>query len=349
MQRSGRAAFIVAAISALSIAPGPVSSTAAQTIEEGPIAIVGGEPIYEKDYLPSFEDELSKIRQQEYQVRRQALEDAINKKLLHAEAQKRGVEDSDLLNQLVDSRVPPPTTEDIETEMARRMFGGGGRLNRDLVIEQLTRERVLGARKEFFQILQMQAGVRIRLFPPRVNLTVDPARIRGNPAAPVTIVEFADFHCPFCLKMYPTIKALLKKYDGQVRLAFRDLPLEELPDEIIDSPEAARCAGDQGHFWEYHDLLFENPDSFGEQVFNRYAEDLHLDMTEFDVCLASRKYKASIRSDFDDALKHGATGTPYFFIDGIPLNGAHPQADFEDIIELELRSKEDAAKRNAAP
>ena len=131
MQRLGHAAFIVAAVGVLSVAPGSISPAAAQTrttaqSEEGPVAIVGGEPIYEKDYLPSVQDEVDKIRRQEYDVRRQALEDAINKKLLHAEAQKRGVEDRELLNQLVDSHVPPPTTEEIEGEIARRMFGGGG-------------------------------------------------------------------------------------------------------------------------------------------------------------------------------------------------------------------------------
>lgn len=323
-------------LTCLGLAAAVLPSAAAQTREEKPAAIVGGETFYEKDFLPQIQGQVYKIRRQEYELKRKALEDALNKKLMRAEAQKRGISEEEWLRQEVDSKVAEPTTDEIEQEFASRMFRGETGLSMEAIAEELKQEWVQQEREEFFRKLRERAGVKIYLLPPRVEVGYDPGRVRGNPKAKIIMVEFSDFHCPYCQQAYSTVKALLKKYDGKVMLAYRDLPLQEVSSEFADSPEAARCAGEQGKFWEYHDLLFENQDSYGEEAFKEFADALTLDRNQFRTCLESGKFKAPIQEDFQEGIRLGATGTPYFFINGVPLTGARPQADFEEIIEIEL-------------
>jgi protein-disulfide isomerase len=312
--------------------------------QEEPAAIVAGEPMYERDFVRPVADELRQIQQQEYDLKLKALLEEINRRLVHAEAEKRGLTENQLLGEEVDIKVPAPSTQEIERELVSRMFKGKGSTNKEEIADELWQNAILAARGDFYLRLQEQAGVKIRLTPPRVAVEYDTTRLRGASDAPVTIVEFADFHCPYCGQMYPVLKNLLAKYEGKLKFAYRDLPLQEVPPEFIDSPEAARCAAEQGKFWEYHDLLFEHQDQFGESAFKGFAQTLKLESGAFAECLESRKYKEPIEADFQEALRLGATGTPYFFINGIPLGGARPLSDFEDIINRELARAADAGR-----
>jgi len=125
--------------------------------------------------------------------------------------------------------------------------------------QALKQAKLQEARQEYLEHLREQAGVSILLRPPRVEVDYDRTRLRGSPQASVIIVEFADFQCPFCRQVEPILKSLLAKYQGRVSLAYRDFPLR-----AIQAAEASRCAGEQGKFWEYHDLLFALPISSTE-------------------------------------------------------------------------------------
>ncbi|MCH7978567.1 MAG: thioredoxin domain-containing protein [Acidobacteria bacterium] len=322
--------------------PGAWQSAAAQTGEQKPVATVGGEALYEEDFLPQIQGQVYKIRKQEYDLKRKALEDVINKKLMRAEAQKQGITEQEWLRQEVDSKVPDPTNAEVEQTYVNQM----ARINRpinmviDQIRQQLKQANLVQAREEFFRGLRERAGVKIYLQPPRIEVGYDPARVRGNPGAVITIVEFSDFQCPFCLRAYMTIKGILAKYDGKVKLAYRDLPLQPIQPGAHGSAEASRCAGAQGKFWEYHDLLFENQDFFGDDEFREYAEILQLDTKQFTTCLESGKFQSQIQEDFQEGVRMGITGTPFFYINGIPVNGAQPAAVFEEIIEAELAAIE---------
>lgn len=315
-----------------------LSIAAAQTSQEKPVAVMGEEVFYEKDFLPPIQGQIHKIRLQEYELKRKALENAINKKLLRAEAEKGGMTEGAWLHQEVDSQAAEPTEAEIEQHFVAQMFRNSGQINltKDQIREQLKQERVRQARDEYFRALREQAGVKVYLLPPRLEVAYDLSRVRGNPDAKITIVEFSDFQCPFCLQAYTTIKDLLKKYEGKIKLAYRDLPLLEVRANAPGSAEASRCAGEQGKFWEYHDLLFENQDEVGEDAFQEYAETLKLDRDQFTTCLESGKFKQPIKEDFQEGIRLGITGTPAFFINGIFVNGAQPQPVFEEIIEVEL-------------
>ena len=327
----------------VSVAAGSLTIASAQTNEGQPAAVVNGEALYETDFLPEIEDQLYKVRRQEYEIKRTALESEISRRLVRAEAQARGLTEEEWIRQEVDSKIAEPTEDEIERAFISRMFrGGGAPPGRAEIADELMQERLQLAREEFFWKLREGSGVRVFLLPPRLDVDYDPDRVQGNPNAPIVLVEFSDFHCPFCQQAYATVKALLEKYDGTIKVGYRDLPLQEVPSAIADSADAARCAGEQGKFWEYHDLLFENSDDFGEVAFKAFADLLNLERNRFATCLESGKFKASIQADAQEGLRLGATGTPYFFINGIPLSGALPQAEFEDIIEQELAAIEQA-------
>jgi len=200
-------------------------------------------------------------------------------------------------------------------------------------------------RQELLNRMHAQAGTPALLQSAKIKVDYDPARLRGSSQAPVMIVEFSDFQCPFCRKVQATLKALLVKYQGQVSLAYRDFPLRGMHSQAEFAAEASRCAGEQGRFWEYHDLLFANPDKLNRGGLAEMAGSLKLDEQRLDACLSSGKYAKQVEQDIQDGIRAGVEGTPGIFINGILLSGAQPQAAFEKIIEAELEAPEEKRGR----
>lgn len=164
--------------------------------------------------------------------------------------------------------------------------------------------------------------------------------ILGSSDAPVLIVEFSCFECPFCARFYQETLPLIKENyinTGKARLAFRDFPLSFHPN-AQKAHEAARCANLQGKFWEYHRKLFENYDNLNVDNFKRYAQELGLNTVQFNDCLDSGKMAQEVQKDFTEGSGYGVTGTPTFFINGIKVVGAQPFSIFEQIIEQELNN-----------
>ena len=316
--------------------PLPKDSTEAGADE--PIAVVAGQPIYERDLADGMAAQMLKIRQQEYQVKSKALEELIGKKVVEAEAKKRGLTVDKLYEQEVDSNVSMPSDAEVEGYY----LAIKGQLNQPFqqVKSQLqTAVKVLKAqqgRDEYAASLRAKTEVAVLLQPPKVEVSYDPARVRGDAKAPVTIVEFSDYQCPFCQKTEATLKDLLAKYNGQVKLAFRDFPLRPIHPRAEAAAEAGRCALEQGKFWEYHDALFADQNKLDDAGLIATAQKVGLEGKAFQSCLASGKYKAQIDQDEQDGQKAGVNGTPGFFVDGIFLNGAQPQSEFEKIINSEL-------------
>lgn len=167
------------------------------------------------------------------------------------------------------------------------------------------------------------------------------AASRGNPNAAVTIVEFSDYQCPFCKRFFDeTYLKILKQYGEKVYYVFRDYPLAS-HQHAQKAAEAARCAEDQGKYWQYHDLLFEKREEWGDKQeisadLTNYAKGLGLALDEFSSCLSSGRYKEAVQDDFALGQKVGVSGTPTFFINGKMLVGAQPFENFKALIEEEL-------------
>ena len=161
--------------------------------------------------------------------------------------------------------------------------------------------------------------------------------IRGAFKAPVTLVEYSDFECPFCGRAYPTFKKLLTDYSGKVRLVYKHFPLGFHPN-AQKAAEASECADEQGKFWEYHDKLFENqPGGYSLDKFKQWAKDLNLKTAKFNDCLDSGKYAGKVQADATDGQKRGVQGTPATFVNGQLVSGAMPYENFQAVVDQALK------------
>ncbi len=172
----------------------------------------------------------------------------------------------------------------------------------------------------------------------RVEVSADDDAFLGDADAPVTIIEFSDYECPFCGRFFSqTLPEIKKEYidKGLVKLVYRDFPLSFHPN-AQKAAEAAECAGDQGSYFEMHDKIFENQQAIGVANLKAYAADLGLNTVAFSNCLDSGKYAQEVRDDTADGQAAGVSGTPSFFINGKKLIGAQPFDAFKAIIDAEL-------------
>lgn len=191
--------------------------------------------------------------------------------------------------------------------------------------------------------LRKNAQISVLMQPPRVNVAATgPAK--GPENAPVTLIEFSDYQCPFCKRVEPTVEALLAKYGASIRFVYRHMPLDGLHPRARAAAIAAVCAENQGKFWEYHDLLFANQQALADADLEKYATQLGLDAATFKTCRADPASEARVNVDATAAREAGLTGTPAFFVNGILVSGARPIEDFTRWIDQEI-----AAKGAAAP
>jgi protein-disulfide isomerase len=326
-------------------------ATATKTGDEKPIAVVEGQAIYARDISGSAAAQLLQARQQEYKIESQALEDLIGRKVIEAEAKKQGLTVEQLYQKEVDAKIPEPS--DDETRGYYLAVKDQTTLPFDQIKDQVKRllqnKEIQEARKKYAESLRTSADVAIYLQPPAVDLgQIDPARVEGNADAPITIVEFADFQCPFCSRAEPTLSAILKKYNGKVKLAFRDFPLTAIHPYAEGAAMAGRCAEAQGKFWPMHDAMYADQSKLSEADLVKTAASLGMNQTTFSSCLKSGNYGAAIRQDVADGTSVGLNGTPAFFINGQFLSGSVPQAQFDQIIDSELAALKNGSKTKTA-
>lgn len=308
-----------------------------------PIATVDGQTIYDEDLAASVQGQLLPLRNQEYEIKKKALDNLIEQKLLEAAAKKQGLTTEKLLFQEVDSKIPDPSDAEIEGYyegyyLAQRE-GFNSPLDDTLKSQiwlSVKQAKTRQLREEYMKRLHSDSNVAILLSPPRVRVGYDPKRLRGNPKAPVMIVEFADYQCPYCQRVEATLKEVLAKYGDKVSLAYRDFPLTAIHSHAEIAAKASRCALEQGRFWEYHDQLF-SASKLDKDTLVEYARNLKLDDKQFGSCLSSEKYNAEIEKDSEEGKKVGVHGTPGFFINGVTLSGAQPQDAFTRLIDDELQ------------
>jgi len=171
----------------------------------------------------------------------------------------------------------------------------------------------------------------------RFDVATDGDPSIGPENAPVTIVEFSDYQCPYCVRWYQEVhKRLLDAYQGKIRFVYRDFPLYSIHPEAAAAAEAADCAGEQNAYWQYHDALFGQKNGLGGAAYTHYANDLGLNVDQFGKCLSEHRYKAEVDADFKYASSLGVSSTPTFFINGLAVVGAQPFEVFQQIIDKEL-------------
>jgi protein-disulfide isomerase len=273
-----------------------------------------------------------------YETKKQALEQLIMRKLVEAKAKAEGTTPEALFKREVQDKIKPPSDAELKAfydeQKARQPNLPPFEQVKEQVAQYLSRGGQQKAQQEFIERLRSEAKVEVLLSPPRVKVAAE-GPTQGPEKAPVTIVEFSDFECPFCVKAEETVKEVLKTYQGKIRLVYRDFPLPFHP-HAQKAAEAAHCAGDQGKYWDMHGKLFANQQKLAESDLKDHAKGLGLDAAKFDKCLASGDKAAIVEASKKAGSEVGVTGTPAFFINGIMLSGAQPLAEFKSIIDKEL-------------
>src|SRR5262245_2127509 len=307
------------------------------------VADVDGQVVYASDLEKSAAKALSEQRERFYHLQKQKLEEYIDAVLLTREAKKSGVSVETLWDREVYSKIMPVTDDEIDvfhgSNRSRLAIDPDPKESREQIREFL-RNRKIEAQKALY-LKSLRSNSRIETYlklPPlfRAEVPITGAPSKGPEYAPVTIVKFEDFQCPFCKQFQPTIMELLSRYNGKIRLVHKDLPLDSIHPQARQAAEAARCADEQGKFWSYHDILYANYPKMSEENLKNLAREVGLDVNVFDLCLRSGKYKAAVQRDLIDGTKLGVTGTPTFFINGREISGNQPLEIFAAIIDEEL-------------
>jgi protein-disulfide isomerase len=304
------------------------------------LAVVDGKPLTEADVRKSAEEQF-KALEREYQqnlhkLMEDSLQQAVNERLLEAEAAARKVTAEQLQAEI---KPAPVTDADVDSfyEQNKAQIPRPKEQVAAQIKSYLEQQGQQKARQEFFSSLADKYQVEYKLEPIRVEVAAT-GPSKGPENAPITIVEFSDFQCPFCSRVNPTLEQVRSKYGDKVRIVFRQYPLP-FHQQAQKAAEASLCAADQGKFWEMHDAMFANQQALGVDQLKAKATELGMNGEQFNQCLDSNKHAAAVQADMKDGSAAGVSGTPAMFINGRFISGAVPLEQITTVIDDELRRK----------
>ena len=279
-----------------------------------------------------------------YDARRGALDEMVATKLIDEAAKAQGTDRASLVEKEVTDKIQTVTDADVAAWFQAnesRVQGATLDQTRQQIRAFLTQERMHVVREQYVQSLKAKTPVRVQLDPPRQAVKmVSTSPTRGRPGAPIEMIEFSDFQCPFCQRAGTALTQVFAAYGDQIHFVYREYPLPS-HQNARPAAEAGQCANEQGQFWPYHDRLFANQQRLSAADLKQHAADLRLDAARFAACLDSHKYATLIDAEIKAGNDAGVNGTPAFFINGRVLSGAQPFTAFKRIIddELELKKK----------
>ena len=316
--------------------PAAAKSEAASAV----LATVGGQPITRGEVEALAGSRLVELRNQEYSLLRQSLDEKINRIVLDGEAARRKITVEELIRQEIESKAAPVTAEDQKAfyEQNKAQFGSMPEAEALKTADARLRQQRLRTRAlEYVGVLRNALGVKVLLDAPRYAATASPDDPSRGPAnAPVTIIEFSDFECPFCSRVVPTLKRIEEQYGPKVRIVFRDLPLTQIHKNAAKAAEAGACAHEQGKFWELHDKLYANQAALSVDDLKKTAASLGIEPQAFNTCLDSGRHTAEWQQDAAEAASFGIGSTPAFLVNGRLISGAQPYENFASVIDDEL-------------
>ncbi|MCB9542294.1 MAG: thioredoxin domain-containing protein [Myxococcales bacterium] len=309
------------------------------------VARIGKTTVKLSELDAKLADDLCRLRvelaQKEADLRQRGLDQMVAERLIEAEAKKRGLADPEALikAEVVDA-TPAPGDEEKRAFYAANQGQMGGATYEQIgprIGEHLHQQARQARFDALVRRLRDEAKVETLLEPYRLPVAATgPAR--GPADAPITVVGFADYECPYCARAAESLAEAAAKFPGKVRIVFRDFPLDFHPN-AVPAAIAARCAGAQGKYWEMHDLLFANQRALDATALRGHATALGLDGTKFEACMRDPAQIAAVAADEAAGKKLGVEGTPAYFVNGIPLSGAQPVEAFVTVFEQELARK----------
>jgi protein-disulfide isomerase len=312
--------------------------------DKTPIAKIGDTTVTANEVDELVKGDLGRMEQQylqqRYQMRKEALDALVSQRLVESKAKTLGVTPQDLLKKEVMDKIADPTEQELKQVYDQAKAGGQQLPPFDQVKGEIVRfmknQKMQPALAAYYDTLKKEAKVEILLpayEPPKVEVdATGPAR--GPEGAKVTIVEFSDYQCPFCVRAEATVKEVLKTYGDKVRLVYKDFPLPN-HQSAPKAAEAAHCAGDQQKYWEMHERLFSTG-KIEVADLKQHAKDLGLDAAAFEKCLDGGGKATLVQSNKKAGEAAGVSGTPAFFINGRLISGAQPFEEFKKVIDKEL-------------
>ena len=277
---------------------------------------------------------LFQARNSFYEAERKVLDQLLDQYLLEQQAKKENV----TVAELFDRHVAKAIAKDPPEETLRVYYEGVDTTEsyesvRAKIIEAIRSRRMQKAKTEYLQALRKEYKAVIRMDPPRADISMKDTPVRGAADARVTVVEFADYECPYCQQFQPVLDKLETEYKGRVAFAYKDA-------------EASHCAGAQGKYWEYHDELVSKKQLDLEGL-KTAARTLKLDTKAFEKCLASGEQAAMVQAQANEAQSLGVQGTPTLFINGRYFSGALSYEKIREIIDEELANTVGGAQQTA--
>src|SRR5512146_3027291 len=306
------------------------------------VATVAGAPVTRADIRSRAGDQLDQLEVRYGRARHQLIEAALDSilfdRVLVAEARKQGRTVDALLAAEAGGSLEPADVEVSAWYSANQARLSGRSLEqlRGQIVNMLREQRRKDAGERLRARLYADRKVVVELEPFRVAPGTQAAPALGPDVAPVTIVEFSDFECPYCGALYPTLRKVEQDFGRQVRVVFRQFPLTGLHAYALKAAEASLCANEQGKFWEMHDLLFQDQKRLAVADLKAKASTLGLDRKTFDSCLDSGRFVEQIQKDQREGTRLGISGTPALFVNGAPMEGAVPYETLAATIRKEL-------------
>ncbi|HYC89827.1 MAG TPA: thioredoxin domain-containing protein [Thermoanaerobaculia bacterium] len=330
---SSQTKLLYTVLAALVLAVPALAQTEAATA-----AVVDGKRITIADVDRTIEARLRPLQEQIYALRKGALENLIVTAVLEREAAQRKITVAQLRKELSAGTFEIPSA-DIERTLQEHLESFAG-MSPDEVRERVridleSQERMRQYRERVAR-LQEQSGVQVLLGEPTVSVSVAGLErmAKGNPDARITLVEFADFQCPYCRGASKTVEEVLARYKDDVRVVFRHLPLNNHA-QAFDAARAAYCASEQSRFWEYHDALFEADSLSGERL-SGIATEVGLEPKAFASCIGAERSRTAVMTDLQEARRLGISGTPAFIVNGVLLTGAVPLEELQRLLDRQL-------------
>ena len=331
------ATLLVVLLAGCSVPESAVYAERGQEVGDDVLATVGDVEITEAEVEELMAAQLMKVQQDRYNLMKQGVESLVSDRLLEAEARQRSISVEELLAEEVEAMVVAPTDEEIDAFYEERK----ARIRQpkeevaDQIRDYLTQQRQSEVHSRLVSQLKQEHGYRLMLEPIRLPVAAAGFPAKGPEDAPVTIVEFSDFECPYCSRVNPSLQQVIDTYGDKVRLVFRQFPLN-IHANAQKAAEASLCADEQGKFWEMHDLMFKEQRSLGADQLKEKAARLGLDAAAFNECLDSSRHADAVAADLEAGSRVGVTGTPALFINGRFLSGAQPFNEIAKVIDEEL-------------
>jgi len=330
--------------------PAPAAAAPTTAAATGDVATWNGGSLSAAGMEAELKGQLQSIEMKylmdRYEKQSQYVDGKLTEAILTAEAKAGGYADINALMKVeVEAKVTPPTKDEVEAfypTVARQLRGASLEEARPMLEGELLRRKQGQRYGEYVKEVKAKYGAKVLLpYPelPRVEIPItDADPMLGKATAPITVVQYAEYQCPYCGMAADTVDALLKEYPDQVRVIFKDFPLN-FHERAMPAAVAAHCAGEQGKYWELNRLMLKNQQALQDTDLDGYAKQIGLDVDSWMACRGSGKYEPVISAGVTDAQKLGVQATPTFFVNGIMLSGAQPIDAFKPIIEKELAAK----------